>query len=262
MLDMKNMIIAILGFIILNLYFNGFTNILHLDGVFWVAVALIFFLLAHGIAKATKLQGIKSLGYRRYPHWWKHLLIGFGIGFISWGLMYGTRVMFGVYTIKGFVETQDMIWIIIQGLIGFGLGSTINDAITRGYVFAHLANKIPIWAVWLISTMIYALDDAWNEGFSLQNTLFSLILGLSLAYAFIKTNAIWFTTGIHFGLNMMYCFFYGVGGSGGIIITEKTGVDSVSGTLSYLYSAFIFLCIVIYFNRVKKKEKQTHVING
>lgn len=254
MLFVKNILFAIIGFIILDLYFNGLTNILRLDGVFWVAAALLFFVLAFVISKATKLEGLKSFGYRIYPQWWKHLLTGFGIGFVCWGLMYGTRYLFGVYTFKGLIAPLDIVWVIIQGLIGYGLGSTINDAITRGYIFAHLKNKFPVWLMLLISTIIYALDDAWNEGFSIHNTLFSIILGLSLGYAFIKTKAIWFTTGIHFGLNMMYCLFSGVGGSGGIFITERSGIDSVSGLLSIIFPALMFVFIVFYFRRVKQKK--------
>lgn len=254
---MKKILFAIIGFIILNLYFNGITNILRLDGVFWVGGALLFFVLAYGVAKATQQEGLGSLGYRMYPQWWKHLLTGFGIGFVCWGLIYGTRYLFGVYTFTGTIALMDIVWVIIQGLIGYGLGSTINDAITRGYIFAQLKGKAPKWLILLISVLIYALDDAWNEGFSLHNTFFSLILGFSLGYAFIKTRAIWFTTGIHFGLNMMYCLFNGVGGSGGIFITESTGVDHVSGIISLVYPALMFLFIVIYFRRAKKKENHT-----
>lgn len=253
---MKKLIVACIGFILLDLYFNLVTNILRLDGALWVVGALLFFVFAHFVAKATSLDGLKGLGYRFYVGWWKHLLTGFLIGFTFWGLMYLILFAFGVYTFHGFVDFKSAIWILIQGLIGYGLGSTINDAITRGYAFAHLGGKAPFWVILGASSIIYAFEDAWNEGFSIHNTTFSLILGMSLGYAFLKTKAIWFNTGIHYGLNMMYCTLFGVGSSGGIIVKEKTGVDSISGILSIVVPILMFLFVIVYFIRVKKKEQQ------
>ncbi|WP_417897515.1 CPBP family intramembrane glutamic endopeptidase [Bacillus haimaensis] len=258
----KNWFLVILGFIILSAYFQLIPILVPLDGVFWVGFALLFFVLAHFVAKLTSLDGIKSFGYRFHQGWSKNLFTGFLIGFFAWGILYGVSYMLGRFEITGFVEPTAMIWLLVQASIGMFLGSTINDAICRGYIFAHLKSSFPVWGIVIISTIIYALDDSWYEGISLHNFTFSVILGLSLSLAFAKTHSIWFTTGIHWGLNMMYSLVYGLPGSGekgGIFILKGVKDGWIFEVLSLIVPAIMFLSLMVYFNKGDAKEKRLDI---
>ena len=107
----------------------------------------------------------------------------------------------------------------------------------------------------LITAFIYALDDAWIEGMSLHNTIFSVLLGLSLGYVFLKSGSIWATTGIHWGVNIVYCIFYGIPGresDKGLLLIERQSVNSfLLDNLSIIISIFMFIFIATFYNRLK-----------
>ncbi|MCA1321478.1 CPBP family intramembrane metalloprotease [Bacillus tianshenii] len=243
-------------------YFQIIPKMLRLDGVFWVGFALLFFVIAHFVAKLTRIEGLSGLGYLLHKGWSKNLFTGFIIGFIAWGILYGVSYFFGGFEILGFREPTAMIWLLVQALIGMFLGSTINDAICRGYIFAHLKSRFPLWAIITCSTIIYALDDSWYEGISLHNFAFSVILGFSLSLAFAKTDSIWFTTGIHWGLNMMYSVVYGLPGSGekgGIFVLGEVKDSWIDEALPLLIPTIMFLFLMMYFNKVEPKEKRLDI---
>lgn len=136
---------------------------------------------------------------------------------------------------------------ILMIMIGFFTGSLINDLIMRGYVINLLKNKLHIAWVFTISILLYALDDYWYAGFSLSNMIFSVILGLSLTYAFYKTGSIWANTGIHYGLNVAYGLFFGMVGSPEssiIIVKENINETMLSEVLYYLIPTIMFLLVL------------------
>lgn len=258
-------VLFILGFILLTAYFQGMN--LWLDGVAWVIFALLFFVFAHYICKISNLHGIQSLGYVFHKGWARNLLVGFLFGFGSWGVMYGSFFLLGRYELIGIASTEAIIWLVIQALVGMFLGSTINDAIVRGYFFAHLRNRISLTAIIFITAIVYAFDDIWFEGFSLFNSTFSILLGLSLAIAFAKTHSIWFTTGIHFGLNVMYCLMYGLPGTdghGGIIIYEVVASGFLYNGIQLVMTLLLLIMVYLYFRKkdINKEKNQPLPFEG
>ncbi|MBS4205010.1 CPBP family intramembrane glutamic endopeptidase [Lederbergia citrea] len=130
----------------------------------------------------------------------------------------------------------------------FFISSFLNDIIIRGYIFGHLKDKINGKWIFIISILIYAFDDSWNEGFSLSNTLFSIALGLSLTYSFYRTRSIWADTGIHWGLNVCYGIFNGMLGSsdGGVfIITENANPSILLEAISYIIPLLMFIFLYL-----------------
>ncbi|OIK16476.1 hypothetical protein BIV60_04165 [Bacillus sp. MUM 116] len=114
-----------------------------------------------------------------------------------------------------------------------------------------IKERIPVKWVFIISLILYALDDSWNEGFSISNTLFSLILGLSLTYAIYKTGSLWADTGIHWGLNVCYGIFNGTLGSsdGGIIKTMYEPQSMFLEMISSIVPLFMFLFVYLLRNK-------------
>jgi hypothetical protein len=96
--------------------------------------------------------------------------------------------------------------------------------------------------------LLYALDDYWYAGFSLSNFIFSVILGLSLTYAFYKTGSIWANTGIHYGLNVAYGLFFGMVGSPGtsvFMVKEAVNESLLSEILYYLIPSMMFFTVLM-----------------
>ncbi|MEH7386389.1 CPBP family intramembrane glutamic endopeptidase [Bacillus sp. JJ1521] len=241
---------VILGFIVLDLYLN--MGIAKSSNFFLqVLLVLLFFPLLKGILMLTKVKEYKHIGISFHRKWWKNMLFGFIIGFSFWLLKYILTYLFGGFEITGVKSFPEIINSLLMVMLIFLVGSFLNDIIVRGFVFGHLKERIPVKWVFIISLILYALDDSWNEGFSITNSLFSLILGLSLTYAIFKTGSLWADTGIHWGLNVCYGIFNGPLGSldGGIVITEFEQQSMFLEMISYIVPLFMFLFVYLLRNK-------------
>ncbi|MBO0962264.1 CPBP family intramembrane metalloprotease [Neobacillus sp. MM2021_6] len=241
------------GFIVLDLYLNiGIAK----AGQFWLQVLLVllFFPLLKGILMLTKANEYKNIGITFHPKWSKNMMLGFIIGFSFWLVKYAMQYLLHGFDITGIVPFPQMLSTLFMIMLTFLIGSCLNDIIIRGYVFGHLKGKMPMKWVFLISLVLYVLDDSWNEGFSLSNTLFSLVLGLSVTYAIYKTGSIWANTGIHWGLNVCYGIFNGTLGSsgGGILLTQDLSTTFMTEIISYMIPLFMFLFIFLMRNKFAK----------
>jgi membrane protease YdiL (CAAX protease family) len=238
---------AVIGFLIIDLYFNLIPKLFSLETVPWLLYAFLFFILAHQVAKLTGLGGMEDLGVKAHFGWKRNLRIGLLLGGGTWAAMYLLMWGFGDFQIVGVKKAPEAILFVIEVVGVMFLGSLMYNLIVRGYIFAHLKGKIRNVHLLLVSSLIFALDDIWLVGFSLSNALFSFILGLSLGYVLLKTGSIWMSTGMHMGISVMYCFVYGVPGSEaakGLLVT--TSGDNVSFALEHAHTiAAIVLLLVI-----------------
>lgn len=216
---------------------------------------VLFFPLAYVLAKIVLKTGFEGYGLVFFRGWHRNLFIGLAIGIIGWFCLFTLQFLIGKYEYIGIKPVGDVIVMLVIIIVGFGLGSLINDMIVRGLVFHHFMGKLPVGVVMLISITLYALDDAWLEGLTLQNTIFSAVLGLSLTYAFYKARSIWANTGIHLGLNIVYGLFFGVSGQSGegVFLFNDHKIDSALS--SWLSTIIAFLLFIVVFAVFKKKKR-------
>jgi hypothetical protein len=207
---------------------------------------LIFFPIAHYISKWVGLGGLKGIGLFFHQSWLKNLLLSMVIGFGFWMVWYGMEFWIGTLRYIGVKPPSELLMPIVEIVVGFFMGSLINDLIIRGYVMNLLKGKLPIFLVFTISILLYVLDDYWYAGFSLSNVIFSIILGLSLSLAFYKTGSIWANTGIHYGLNIAYGLFYGMAGKAGsgiFIIEETDKASALTEILPFIIPGIMFIFV-------------------
>lgn len=251
---MKKLGLGILGFILLNLYFNVMTHFIG-NTIIQLLGLLLFFPLAAFIARWNGLEGLYGLGLKKDNPSFRFFGVSFLIGFSCWALLYATYGAAGKFHLSGFKPVVEIAWVISQIAVGFFLGSLLNDLITRGYVMNMLKGKLPPFAVGTISVLIYAMDDFWNGDPTWVNFLFSVLLGCSLTYAFYKTGSIWASTGIHFGLNLAFGLLYGLSGgiNDGIFVAEQGSMDPLlNNSILLSISALLFLPVFVYY-----RNKQT-----
>lgn len=246
---------VIAGFIVLDLYLNmGIAK--SSPFLLQVLLVLLFFPIMKGILMLTKVKEYKNIGICFHRKWWKNMIMGFIIGFSFWLIKYLLVYLFGGFEITGGKPFPEIIVSLLMVMLTFLVGSFLNDIITRGYIFGHLKERIPMKWVFSISLILYVLDDSWNEGFSKTNMLFSLILGLSLTFAIYKTDTLWADTGIHWGLNVCYGIFNGTLGSsnGGIILTKDEPQSMTLEMISYIVPLFMFLFVYLLRNKFVRKS--------
>ncbi|MFL0364135.1 CPBP family intramembrane glutamic endopeptidase [Pseudobacillus sp. 179-B 2D1 NHS] len=246
---MKKAIIGIGSFLALSIYFNGVTHFVTNTFIQLFGI-LLFFPFASYIGKLNGLPGLEGIGLLRSNHWKKHFAVSFLIGFGCWSLMYVTYWQLGKFEIRGVQTGFNAWWMLVQMIVGFFLGSIINDLITRGFVIHSLAGKLPPFFIAIISITLYALDDFWNGDVTFLNFVFSLILGCSLTYSFYQSGSVWADTGIHFGLNVSYGLLYGLNGKSGgglLMITEGKINPLLNNTILLATTSLLFLVVFLYY---------------
>jgi len=255
---MKNKTLFItwlIGFLLLNLYVNGLPILFRLDVLPWIGWAVMFFVVAHLVAKfLLRVDGLSGLGLSLKNGWVKWTLLGFILGFGIWALKYWVFYQIGKFEVEGTMGSGYIVPMLAQAMLGMLLASAINDVMIRGYWLAYCKKTDLMKWYLLIVTILYAFDDFWIEGIDLTNLLFSAVLGISLAYTVVKTGTIWMAIGIHWGGNMMYRTMFGFDGQG------VWHLDNVKEGLTYeLISIFItaLLFPVLYLLLRNRKPTQT-----
>jgi len=130
----------------------------------------------------------------------------------------------GKFEMVGWMDASYIGVLLAQSLLGMLLASAINDLMIRGYWYAWFKRENAMRFYVLVATVLYVLDDAWNEGLDPSNMLFSAILGIALAFTVLKTGSIWMSIGIHWGGNMMFRMMSGFDGQG--VVRLQNVVDA------------------------------------
>lgn len=203
------------GFLLLDLYANLVPRWLGFAIPVWLVYVTGFFVLAFLVCRfGLGIRTFAAVGLGRRPGWARDLAVGFLIGFGIWALKNLVFAAMGKFELVGWRDLGFALPLLGQAVVGMFLASAINDLMIRGYGLAFCRRfQLMAWYV-LLTSLVYALDDAWNEGLQLDNVVFSLILGISLAYTVLRTGAIWMSIGIHWGGNVCFRIMSGFDGHG------------------------------------------------
>ncbi|MFD2245642.1 CPBP family intramembrane glutamic endopeptidase [Pontibacter ruber] len=254
---MKNKIALILwisGFIHLNLYANLIPKLFQLSPLPWLGWAVGFFVVAFLLGRyVLRLKGLQSFGMQLHRGWGWNLLIGFILGFGIWGLKNLVFYSMGKFEVAGMMDAGFIYPMLALALLGMFFSSAINDLMIRGYSFAFCKKENLLRWYLILATVLYALDDSWNEGIDVMNLVFSAVLGISLAYTVLKTGSIWMTIGIHWGSNVMYRMMSGFDGQG------IWKLENVTEGVQYEYISLLVTALLfpIVFLLLRNKNWQT-----
>jgi len=165
--------------------------------------------------------------------WFKQLILGITFGTVSItsiivimfasGLMQFTNVNFHNLTNYQF-------W---AGLLVFMFVGFFEELFARGFIMTALKTTRNEWVIVLLSSLIFAALHIANP----STTPFALInitlIGVLIAYLFIKTGRLWASIGIHFAWNFVQGNIFGSLVSGidtiSIIQIEVSGADWLTG---------------------------------
>jgi len=94
------------------------------------------------------------------------------------------------------------------------VGALAEELVFRGYPFQHLVEAIgPLGAIAVFSVMFGAVHLS-NPGASKWGLLNTVLIGILLSIAYLRTRALWLPWGIHFGWNVTLGFLCGLPVSG------------------------------------------------
>lgn len=163
---------------------------------------LLIFLLAVGFGV---LQGIATrntplrmtLGLPRRPSVSREWATGAAIGWAVILLSVLPMALFGALHVRFWVEPRSL-WLAVLNLAAVALLALASEIAFRGYPYRQLIEAAgPSWATFVMSVAFGAIST-FNRESTYLSTLTSILFGLVLCLAWVRTHGLWLSWGLHF----------------------------------------------------------------
>lgn len=173
-------------------------------------------LVGWALLRALEDLPARALGWAFHRRWLRDLLVGALVGGVSLGAALmpgvvagGTRFFPSGEPVAAIADT-----LVVSALI-FMLGAAGEEALFRGYPLQTLLRSWPVWLAFVPTALLFAAVHLDNpnvvRGFTFLNTV---LAGVWLAVAYLRTRSLWFPLGVHWGWNWTMGALLGVPVSG------------------------------------------------
>ena len=133
-----------------------------------------------------------------------------------------------------------------SGAAGPGLAATLaslglwlavgllEEGADRGYFLVQLSRCLSFWPAALLTSTLFMLGHVANPGESPAGIAAAGLIGLVLAYSFLRTGSLWFALGFHAAWDCGESFVFGVPNSGArpdvsLLVTDLHGSPLLTG---------------------------------
>lgn len=186
-------------------------------------------------------KSLRSLGFAFHANWWREVLQGFTVSALMMTLIIGIQGIVGNTKIG-----PNPIWIngnqseiglllkdVLLALALLILAGAFEELAFRGYAFQTLLRGMtPVVPILLLS-VYFGMGHWGNPSRTLFSTINTVLAGVWLAVAYLKTRSLWFPTALHFSWNWMMGAFFGLPVSG-LRIPRQSIFESMIGSPSWL----------------------------
>jgi uncharacterized protein len=163
----------------------------------------------------------KALGWSKHPGWLRHFAIGSAVGAVSLLLAFVIPAATGGYSI-GLFQTSSVgvIKTLLISLFAYIVFAASEEALFRGYPLQTMTRAHLAWVSILLTSILFSSAHLANPnvvaGFTFINTL---LAGIWLAIAYLKTRSMWFPLGVHWAWNWTM---------GSVLGIPVSGITSIS----------------------------------
>jgi membrane protease YdiL (CAAX protease family) len=193
------------GMVALGLAAGGWVEEIGFEGQ--VFLGGVFSLMSAGISSLLFIpwldhRPLETLGLWFYDGWGRELLVGLGSGVAMISALAALLVASGGVALEptGIGLEAALSWVGITGAI-FVVGAVNEELMFRGYPFQRLVEGWgPIGAVTLLSGL-FGLMHLGNPDPTALSTVNTMLAGVLLAVAYLRTRGLWLPIGLHFAWN-------------------------------------------------------------
>jgi membrane protease YdiL (CAAX protease family) len=186
----------------------------------WYGFSFLFELLAllGSFKVMTRLFEHKPLGVvglAFHPCWVKELCVGLGIGGIMMVSLGGAEALLGLArfarnTLPARAELAYGSCLFLILLIT----ATNEELVFRGYPFQKLVESLGPPGAVAVSSAFFGLAHLGNSHHTWISTLNTMLVGIPLCLAYLRTRSLWMPVGMHFTWNYVQGFVFGLPVSG------------------------------------------------
>jgi membrane protease YdiL (CAAX protease family) len=184
------------------------------------------------ITRFVDRRPLKAFGVGFLPHWRQHLAYGL---FVASGML--AVLVAGCYAF-GYVSIH---WtggqVPILTLLGTAsvllLGAATEELLFRGFPLQVLTEGMGTWPAVIVMSAIFGVMHMNNPNSTLLGTANTILAGVLLSIAYVKTRSLWLPFAIHVGWNVGLGFILGFQLSGidlaSLWTTGVAGSDTILG---------------------------------
>ena len=141
--------------------------------------------------------------------WFKQLALGGLFGFILASLIVIISLLSGLMQFTGVnlgYFTHHLLWTGLLVYIGVGF---FEETLARGFIMTALKTTRNKWIIVILSSLIFGLLHIAVPSITLLSLINITMMGVLLAYLFIKTGKLWASIGIHITWNFVHGNIFG-----------------------------------------------------
>lgn len=202
--------------------------------VLYVLMNASFLVLAWFFLRVLDRRGFRALGLWFYPGWGRELLAGLGVGA---GLV--TTVVLGLALTQAVsylgMNPASGLWLSTLRSAGFLLiAAAFEEIVFRGYAFQRLVDSFGKLGAILILSALFGAGHLDNPSANALSTANTVLAGVLLSVAYLKTRALWMPILLHWTWNLMLGPIYSLPVSGtrigpGLLVAEIGSPGWLSG---------------------------------
>lgn len=153
------------------------------------------------MARFVEHKPLAVFGVTFHERWQNDLLLGLGISAGMLAFMLIGSALFSQLRITwtaGETPVPSMLFTLLLLIVA----AANEELVFRGYPMQVLMRGIGVWPAMMLMSVLFGLLHANNPNATLLGTLNTILAGLMLSVAYLKTRSLWLPYGIHLGWNV------------------------------------------------------------
>ena len=167
------------------------------------------------MTRVFERKPLAVVGLAFHPAWVKELCAGLGLGGIMMGLVGVAEALLALtrFAPRPLAATSELAYGGGLFLILF-ISATNEELVFRGYPFQKLVEALGPTGAVALASVCFGLMHLGNPDHTLFSTVNTMLVGVPLSIAYLRTRALWMPVGIHLAWNYVQGFILGLPVSG------------------------------------------------
>jgi hypothetical protein len=155
------------------------------------------------------------VGLAFHPSWVKELCVGLGIGGIMMASVGGAEALLGLARFaRNPLPARAELFYGSGLLLVLFISATNEELVFRGYPFQRLVESLGPPGAVAVSSAFFGLAHLGNSHHTWISTINTMLVGVPLSIAYLRTRSLWMPVGMHFTWNYVQGFVFGFPVSG------------------------------------------------
>jgi len=172
---------------------------------------------------------LRSIGYQFHLGWWRDYLIGTGVAATMMTVIVGVEQIAGSTSLRwSSAPASDITEGLLVTFVFFNIAAASEELMFRGYPLQTLLRDVHPAVAIAIPSVLFGLLHLYNPNPSALGIINTIIAGVWLSVAYLKTRSLWLCTSLHYAWNWTMNSIYGL---------NVSGIQTVTKDASSLFQA-------------------------